>query len=149
VVPRQSALRPASLPPPLGAGRGASLGPRSDHGPGSVLEGLARLPACDLAEQIRVRAQADELQRLGVGLAVDEEEIAADVALAAVTPRSGERLIAVGRWEGVIRGERSQHGPQEGIEAAAVRAFRLALEVPPEGGGGLNASMALAHSDLP
>jgi len=44
-----------------------------------------------------VRAEADELERRVVGLAVDEEEIAADVALAAVAPLAGERVVAVGR----------------------------------------------------
>ncbi len=96
-----------------------------------------------------MRAEPNELERRVVGLAVDEQEIDADVALAAVVPVTRERVVPVGGGERVVAGEGGQDWAQEGIETAAEDALRLALEIPPEGGGGLNASRARAHSGRP
>jgi hypothetical protein len=101
------------------------------------------------AEELGVRAEADELEPRVVGLAVDEQKVAADVALAAVVPVAGERVISVCGRQGLVGGERGQDRPQEILDPAAEDALRLALEVPPEGGSRLNASRALAHSGRP
>lgn len=101
------------------------------------------------AEELAVRAKSDEVEGIRVGLSVDEEEIGPEVALAAVIPVPGERVVPVRRREEGVRGERRHHGPEERLELAAIATAPLALEVAPEQRGELNPSQGRAHSGPP
>jgi hypothetical protein len=49
-----------------------------------------------------VGAEADELEGLRVRLAVDEDEVGLDVAVAVVLPVAGEHVVAVAGREGEV-----------------------------------------------
>jgi len=48
-----------------------------------------------LEAELAVGAEADELEGLRVGFAVDEDEVRLDVAVAVVVPVAGQRVVAV------------------------------------------------------
>jgi hypothetical protein len=63
------------------------------------LEVPVRPVAAERSEsEFAMRAEADEFQGVVVGPAIDENEIWANVAIAAVVPIAAERMVAEARW---------------------------------------------------
>ena len=62
----------------------------SRRGRGEREEWLRALPA-----KLCVGAKADELERRGVWLSVNEDEVRPDVTVAVILPLAGQRMIAV------------------------------------------------------
>ena len=90
------------------------------------------LPSCPLFEQLRVRAGAhkdDLLVRSAAFQAIDQQEVAADVAFAMIGPVTGERMIAPLGPERAVIGDQQQHCLLEllQIEAAGMREPRPVL----------------------
>jgi len=53
-----------------------------------------------------VGAEADKLKRGVVRLAVDQDEVASDMAVAAVSPLAGERVVAESIGQGLVGRQR-------------------------------------------
>src|SRR5436309_3075188 len=101
---------------------------------------LVSAPAVDVPSEpeLAVRADADKLERVVVGFAIDENEIRPDVAVAAVPPGATQRMIAkAGRQRRVGRQEVGGVGQQR-VQPVAVWASFLALEIAAKAGGRLN-----------
>ena len=58
-----------------------------------------------LQAQFRMRAEADKLERVSVWLAINQHEIRLHMAIAMVFPVTGQRVVAVARFEGSFGGQ--------------------------------------------
>lgn len=111
------------------------------------LRGMQReetgVPPEPLQPQLTVRSEAHEFERLGIRLAVDENEIGPDVAVPVIGPFTGQPVVEVAPGKGVVVGEQVHHRHQRGVEALAMPPRFLALVVTLEAPGVAN----LPHSD--
>ena len=85
-----------------------------------------------------MRADAHELQRLFIGLPVDQYQVWLDVAISVILPVAGQCVIAVTWLQWMIAGQGFHNGHQFLIECGAVLALGLALVVALELAGVLN-----------
>ena len=72
-----------------------------------------------------MRPDADEPQRPGIGLLVDEHQIRSDVAVTEIGPRAAERMVLVAGFQRSIGGKGLYDRRQSFIEVCAVAATGL------------------------
>ncbi|SMH66227.1 protein of unknown function [Acidithiobacillus ferrivorans] len=101
------------------------------------------------AEKLAVRAKPRQSQGVGVGLAIDQQQVGLDVALTVARPIAGKVVIAVACIEGLIGRQCDQHRLERVIKRGAVLALGLALVVAFERGGAVNRPHANPPSDRP
>ena len=61
-----------------------------------------------------MRTETDKLQRFGIRLAVDEDQVGPDMAISAIAPLSAKGMIAVARRQRDV-GSELPHNVQQGI----------------------------------
>ena len=86
------------------------------------------------AEKLAVRAESCQSEGVGVGLAVDEQQVGLDVAFPIACPITRKVVIAVADIQGRIGRQRDQNRLELFIERGAVPTFGLPLVVMFEGG---------------
>lgn len=101
------------------------------------------VPPKPLQPQLTVRSEAYEFERLGIRLAVDENEVRPDVAVAVIGPFTGQRVVEVTPGQRFVGNEQVHDRHQRGIEALAMPPRFLAFVVTLEAPGVAN----LPHSD--
>jgi hypothetical protein len=92
-----------------------------------------------------VGAKANKLQRIGVRLAVDQNEIGTDVAITVVDQISAERMVLVSGGQRSVRSKKLQESLEGLTENFTETASLLSLEVLAKAGCRLNP----AHSGRP
>jgi hypothetical protein len=70
--------------------------------------------------KLAVRPEAHQIKMLNVGLAVNQDEIRLDMAVAMIGPFTKKRMINVGAGQGHISGEQIHDFHQDGINYFAV-----------------------------
>src|SRR5262249_49914867 len=91
-----------------------------------------------LEAKLTVRAEPDELERRGIRLTVDQNEIRLDVAVSMILPFAGKRMVEVPMRQWFVGGQKL-HGRHEfGIEAATVPPRFFSSVVALELSGALN-----------
>ena len=87
--------------------------------------------------------QTDQLQCLGVRLAVDQHQIRLDVTVSMIRPVSGQCVIAMAWLQRGIIGQGCDHRDENSIKPLCVLPFGLALIVSAE----LTCPLNLPHAD--
>ena len=82
-----------------------------------------------LMAQFRMRAEANELQRVVVGLAVDQDQVGLDMAIPVITPIPGQRVVTVAHFRCFIIRQEVQNWHQVGIERCPVLTFGFSFVV--------------------
>ncbi len=91
-----------------------------------------------LQAQFGMRSQSHELERVVVGLAIDQDEIGLHMAIAMVFPVAGEGVVAPSSGHGSVKSQFSKQLRQFCRKSFAMRSFELALVVTLEFAGPLN-----------
>ena len=74
-----------------------------------------------------MRAEPDKLQAHVVRLAVDQDQVGSDVAVAVIAPLAAERVIEISPRQRLVLGQHSDGFEQLGVEAFAVPSGFFAL----------------------
>ena len=72
--------------------------------------------------ELAVRAEANELESLAVGFAIDEHEIRPNMAVTKVFPPAGERMIVKTRRRRLVGGQHGDHFAEQVVQLSAVSA---------------------------
>jgi hypothetical protein len=91
-----------------------------------------------LQTQFAVGAEAHQFETFSVGLAVDQDEVRADVAIPVVLPFSGKRVIDLARRERRIDHQKLKGFPKQIVEFLAEDAGFFTPIVPFESAGVFN-----------
>lgn len=91
-----------------------------------------------LQSKFAMRAKPNDLQRLGVGLSIDQHQVGFDVAIPMVVPVASKCMVPVPRFKGLIICESPKDRLQVSINRCTILPPNLALVVTPELPGRLN-----------
>ncbi len=72
--------------------------------------------------ELAVRAEANELESLAVGFAIDEPEIRPNMAVTKVFPSAGERMIVKTRRRRLVGRQHGDHCAEQVVQLSAVSA---------------------------
>jgi hypothetical protein len=85
-----------------------------------------------LEAELTMGTEPHQLQRVVIGLAIDQHEIGAHVAVAVIVPFPREGMIMITGWQGCVGGEHVDDFSQQGVQPSAVPAFLLAFMIAAE-----------------
>jgi hypothetical protein len=91
-----------------------------------------------LTEEFTVRSHSDHLQNARIGLAIDEQQVGPEMALAMILPLASQSVITVFLGQSHVFDQERDHLTHEWVKLAPVLPFAFALEVAQAGSRPLN-----------